>query len=285
MSHSNADEPSANVELIREAFHYQSRFHNSTVVFKIDFPVTEHPLFPSIVKDLALLANTGFRVVIVPGAKEWISEILAQYAIPSSYKGSRRITTAQAMPFVQMAAFHSATAFMTGFSASRVDAVTGNFVRARGIGVIDGTDMEHTGAVDKIYTESLQRILELGMVPLLPCIGWSSSGKPYNVPSSEIAFSAATRLGAVKLVLVSLSEGIKKDSYDIPDDIATTECGRITRLTPQQAQQVLDANARKGADDKALADLALAVRACKAGVERVHIINGDEEGAILKELF
>ena len=274
------------VELIREAFHYQSRFDGSTMIFKIDFPVTEHPLFPSMVKDLALLSQTGFRVVIVPGAKEWIDDILWEYAISSSYKGSMRITTEDAMPFVQMAAFHSTTKFMTGFSGSRVDAVIGNFVRARGVGVIDGTDMEHTGTVDKFYTDSLRRVLELGMVPILPCIGWSSSGKPYNVPSDEIALSAAVNLGAKKLFIISLSGGVNKDSHTVPDGIVTGEKGRVVRLTPQEAAGVLESNAPvKNADDRALAELALAVQASRAGVDRIHIINGEEEGAVLKELF
>jgi len=275
----------SDVELIREAFHYQSRFDGSTMIFKIDFPVTGHPLFPSMVKDLALLSQSGFRVVIVPGAKEWIDDILGEYAILSSYKGSTRITTAEAMPFVQMAAFHSATRFMTGFSGSRVEAVIGNFVRARGIGVVDGTDMEHTGTVDKFYTDSLRRVLNLGMVPILPCIGWSSSGKPYNVPSDEIALSAAASLEAEKLFIISLSGGIKKDNYDIPDSIRSGEDGRIIRLTPQEAAKVLELNMPSRKDDKALAELALAVKASKAGVKRVHIINGDEEGMVLKELF
>jgi len=278
--------PLSQVELIREAFHYQSRFDGSTMIFKIDFPVTQHPLFPSMVKDLALLSQTGFRVVIVPGAKEWIDAILDEYAISSGYKGSSRITSEEAMPFVQMAAFHSATRFMTGLSGSRVDAVIGNFVRARGVGVIDGTDMKHTGTVDKFYMDSMRRVLELGMVPILPCIGWSSSGKPYNVPSDEIALSAASSLGAGKLFIISLSGGINKGNHNIPDGILTGENGRILRLTPQEADRVLEANVPgKTPDDKALAELALAVLACKAGVGRVHIIDGEEEGAVLKELF
>ncbi|MCL2381260.1 MAG: amino-acid N-acetyltransferase [Treponema sp.] len=280
------DKPWSEVELIREAFHYKSRFDGSTMVFKIEFPVTEHPLFPSMVKDLALLSQTGFRVVIVPGAKEWIDDILGEYDISSLYKGSARVTSAQAMPFVQMAAFHSATRFMTGFSGSRVDAVIGNFVRARGVGVIDGTDMKHTGTVDKFYADSLRRVLELGMVPILPCIGWSSSGKPYNVPSDEIAISAAANLGTEKLFIISLSGGVRKDNYHIPDGIETGKKGRICRLTPQEAARVLDANpCGKDGDSRALAELALGVNACKAGVERVHIIDGEEEGAVLKELF
>ena len=278
------DKSLSQVELIREAFHYQSRFDGSTMVFKIDFPVTEHPLFPSLVKDLALLSQTGFRVVIVPGAKEWIDVVLGEYDISSPYKGSTRVTSVEAMPFIEMAAFHSATRFMTGFSGSRVDAVTGNFVRARGIGVIDGVDMEHTGTVDKFYIDSIRRILELGMVPILPCIGWSPSGKPYNVPSDEIALEASVNLGAVKLFIISLSDGIKKDKYIIPEGIETGENRRIIRLTPSEAESVLAANRGNGSD-KAMAELALAVKACNGGVERVHIIDGGEEGAVLKELF
>ena len=278
------DKPWSQVELIREAFHYQSRFDGSTMVFKIDFPITEHPLFPSLVKDLALLSRTGFRVVIVPGAKEWIDAVLEKYDIVSRYHGSIRITSEEAMPFVQMAAFHSATRFITGFSGSRVDAIIGNFVRARGMGIIDGVDMKCTGTVDRFYITSLRRVLDLGIVPILPCIGWSPTGKPYNVPSDEIAFSAAASLGAVKLFIVSLSGGITKDNYRIPEGIETGENGRIIRLTPQEAAKVLQLNSQNS-DDKALAELALAVKASRAGVERVHIIDGAEEGAVLKELF
>jgi len=281
------DKPWSQVELIREAFHYQSRFDGSTMVFKIDFPVTEHPLFPSLVKDLALLSQTGFRVVIVPGAKEWIDAILEENKIVSHNNGTLRITAGKAMPFVEMAAFHSATRFMTGFSGSRVDAIIGNFVRARGLGIINGIDMEHTGTVDKFYLDSLRRVLELGMVPILPCIGWSPSGKPYNVPSDEIALQAAANLRAVKLFIVSLSGGIKKDLYSIPEGIETGENGRIIRLTPQEAAGILESNSgdHKNNDNKAMAELTLAVKASIAGVERVHIIDGSEEGAILKELF
>ena len=279
------------VDLIREAFHYKSRFQGSTMVFKIDYPVTEDPLFPSLVKDLALLCQTGFRVLIVPGAKELIDTVLRENKIEPVYNGSLRISSATAMPFVQMAAFHSAASYMTGLSSSRVDGVIGNFIRARGMGVINGIDMEHTGTVDKLYLDSLKRILELGMIPILPCIGWNSSGKTYNVSSDEIALQAAVKLNANKLFLVSLSQGIKKGIHIIPEEIQTGENGRITLLNTQEAHSLLEANTgidkdqRAKKDQRSLKDLAMAVKALDAGVGRVHIINGGEEGAILKELF
>jgi amino-acid N-acetyltransferase len=281
------------VDLIREAFHYQSRFEGSTMVFKIDFPVTEDPLFPYLMKDLALLARTGFRVVIVPGAKEWIDSVLLEYGIVSSYAGNIRITTEAAISFVEMAAFHVATRVMTGLAAGssgdsggRVDAVIGNFVRARSIGVEDGVDMGQSGRVDRILTDSINRALDEGMVPILPCIGWSPAGKPYNVSSDEIALAASTALGAIKLFIVTLEPVLRAGTYKLPETIHVDERGRIVRLTPQEAQAILDMNrGDRPPADKPLDELRLALRASRAGVERVHIIDAREEGAVLRELF
>ncbi|MDR2303159.1 MAG: amino-acid N-acetyltransferase [Treponema sp.] len=297
------DKTLSQVDLIREAFHYQSRFEGSTMVFKIEFPITEDPIFPYLTKDLALLAKTGFKIVIVPGAKEWIDSVLAEYGIVSSYteipgerkgpaSGTVRITTAEAIPFVEMAAFHVATRFMTFLSAGRVDAAIGNFIRARGLGVVNGLDMEHTGTVDKILTDSIERLLREGMVPILPCIGYSPAGKPYNVPSDGIALAASSALNAIKFFIVSLSGGLSAEKLRIPPGIEVGENGRIIRLRPAEAEAVLDANsktAESGNQDEFFAEqlreLRLALQASRAGVQRVHIISGREEGSVLRELF
>jgi amino-acid N-acetyltransferase len=204
-----------------------------------------------------------------------------------------RVTTAEAIPFVEMAAFHVATRYMTFLSGSRVDALIGNFVRARGLGVVGGTDMGHTGTVDKIYAESISRVLGLGMVPILPCIGWSPSGRPYNVPSDEIALEVSAALGAIKLFIVSMDGRINKNVFPLPENIETRDDGSVVRLTPQEAETVLTSLAKQtpsgGAHNEAraqaLKELDLGLRACRAGVDRVHIIDAKEEGAVLKELF
>ncbi|MCL1814804.1 MAG: amino-acid N-acetyltransferase [Treponema sp.] len=286
------------MDLIREAFHYQSRFAGSTMVFKIDFPVTAEGSFPSLIKDLALLARTGFRVVIVPGAKEWIDLVLAENSIvsryaPSAAHGQIRITGEGAMPFVEMASFHVATRFMTALSANHCDSVIGNFVRARGLGVLKGIDMENTGRVEKILTKPIRKILNSEMAVILPCIGWGASGKPYNVPSDEIALAAAESLGAVKLFVVSAEKNLL--ALRLPPDQSKKPAAkiaeRIIRLKPKEAEAILKLNKAemgKGKDPaaaRALAELRLALGASKAGVERIHIIDGREEGAVLRELF
>ena len=280
------------MELIREAFHYQSRFEGSIMVFKVDYPVIEDPGFPCLMKDLALLAKTGFRIVIVPGAKESIDAVLAQHNIVCAYAAMGdarepvRITEAKALPFVEMAAFSVATRFMTFLSGSHVDAVIGNFVRARGLGVINGVDMGHTGTVDKIYTDSISRVLNLGMVPILPCIGWSPTGKPYNVPSDEIALAVSSALNAVKLFIVSVHSGLRTGIIPLPEHVETKDEVRPVWLTPQEAEAIVTAFAAKNTGmPQPLKELRLALRASRAGVDRVHIVDGREDGAVLKELF
>ena len=292
------------MDLIREAFHYQNRFAGSTMVFKIDFSVTSEAAFPSLMKDLALLAQTGFHVVIVPGAKEWIDSVLAENGIvtqyaPSAAHGSIRITSAKALPFVEMAAFHVATRFMTALSANRCDSVIGNFVRARGLGVLDGCDMECSGKVEKILVKPIVKILNSGIVSILPCIGWGPSGKPYNVHSDEIALATASALGAVKFFIVSAGKNLLY--LDLPEYLKTIRhisgnndksSDRIVRLTPKEAEEILDLNnssAEKNkavtGNNKAIEELRLALAVSRAGIERVHIIDGREEGAVLRELF
>jgi amino-acid N-acetyltransferase len=258
------------------------------MVFKIDCLVTEDPAFPSLMKDLALLAKTGFKVVLVPGARENINAILKQHDIDSTYYQTEeypvRITTKQTIQYVEMAAFNVASKHMTILAGSRVEAIIGNFVRARGYGVKDGVDTEHTGTVDKIYADSLSRVMDLGIIPILPCIGWSPSGKPYNVPSEEIALSVSAALGAKKLFIVSASGRQKADHLKLPHHMETRADGSLIRLTPHQAETVINNN-KDAASHQVIKELKLALRASKSGVYRVHIIDGREEGAILKELF
>jgi len=286
------------VDLIREVFHYQSRFEGSTMVLKIDYLVTEDPGFPGLVKDLALLAKTGFKVIIVPGAKENIDALLKQHNIEAScFDGLSlerpvRITTAQAIPYVEMAAFNVASRFMTFLTGSKVEALIGNFVRARGLGVINGVDTEHTGTVDKIYADSLDRVLNLGMVPILPCIGWSPSGKPYNVPSDEIALEVSKALKADKLFIVRASGASGANNLNLNldnnENIKSRPDGSLIRLTLTQTQAFITANEDVTGDTGLttyLREIKLALRACQAGVHRIHIVDGSKEGSVLKELF
>ncbi len=271
------------VDLIREVFSYQSRFDGKTIVLKIDYPVIESETFPILVKDLAVLRQTGIQIAVVPGAKERIDEVVARYGVNTPYEDGLRIVSAEAIPFVKMAAFDAANRVMTMFSAHKVTTVTGNFVRARAIGVIGGRDFEESGKVDRIETDPVRAVMEDGMIPVFPCIGWSSAGKPYNLSSDELAIEVAVRLQAVKLFFVTSGPGLTSERFKVEKDMDTSADGRVVRLGMDQARRFAELNA--GTGDADVRRVSLAAQACKGGVERVHIVDGTIEGVILKELF
>ncbi|HEY9594567.1 MAG TPA: amino-acid N-acetyltransferase, partial [Spirochaetia bacterium] len=270
------------VDTIREVFSYLKQFRGKTFVVKIDSAVLDDPLFPSLVKDLSLLRESGIRIAIAPSAKERIDEVLGTYKVQYRFIKGVRVTSEQAMPFIKMAAFDVSNKVMTMLAANGITAVIGNWVRARGIGVIDGVDFQSAGIVESVRVDNVRRVLEDGMIPIFPCIGWSSVGTPYNISSNELAVVVATTLGAEKLFYVTARPFFSASSFNVPERIPIAPGGRLANFSLADVDRFIAANPGRESD---LELLQRARRACAGGVERVHILDGRNEGVILKEAF
>jgi len=269
------------VDLIREVFSYAERFRGSTFVMKIDDRIVDHPDFSQHARDIALLHKSGIRVLIVPGARGRIDEVLDRYGVERRFADGIRVSDPESMDLVKMAAFDVAHRVMTALSGHRITAVIGNWVRARSRGVLDGVDFGRTGLVDRIHVPAVVRSLEQGHIPILPCIGHNDSGDPFNLSSNELAGSAATALNARKLFLLTPSDVMRRPEWTVPDGIDVLEDGRIFRMTPARVAEFLDCNPDK--PDREV--LQTAAEVCRGGVERAHILDGRQNGALLKEIF
>lgn len=275
---------SEQIDRIREYFAYLERFKGSLFVIKIDFSIIDHPVFPSLIKDIAKLHRVGIRIIIVAGARQRIDEILRVYRIPSKSVGQIRISSAEAMPFIKMAAFDAATKIMTSLSANSISAVIGNWVRAKSMGVLGGIDYQYTGRVDKVKVDLVERALLEGFVPIFPCIGWNALGEPYNLSSDELAGALGRTLRADKVFFVIDSGGIEASGYRLPPSLAMEHGGRISGLRLDQAGELLNLN-RDHENVRWFGALSCAYDTCKGGVRRVHIVDGRIDGVLLKEVF
>lgn len=298
----NSTEIFSQVDLIRQVFSYAHRFREKTFVLHVDYGAADENGLNALVQDVVLLHQAGIRIVLVPGARQRIDEVLLRYDIPAHRERGIRIATKEAIPFIKMAAFDVSNRFMTLLSAHHTNAVVGNWVKARGIGVVNGIDYEHTGTVERVQLELLRSTLKEGLIPIFPCIGWSVSGKPYNISSRELAHQIAIALKAEKLFFIGDKMGLSRNDLEVPPEIDTTDAGRISRLTLEETAAVLNQNGLdidsttiganayttsgyfEGARDD-LELLRLAHTAAANGVDRVHIVNGREEGVILVEVF
>lgn len=270
------------MNLIRQGFSYAHRYRDTVFVMKLDCSLIDHAQFPLLMKDIALLHQVGIKIALVPGATAKIDEISRRYGVSSQRHRGIRITTKEVIPFARMAAFDVSNRLMTALAGQGVHAVIGNWVRAKGLGVIDGVDYAYTGTIERLMDEPIADTLSLNMVPIFPCIGWNSTGKPYNISSDDLALEIAASLHAKKLFFLSCDAELRADDYRCPEGCGISREGRISRIDASTALRFLKMNDERR---ELLFRVDRAVQACDKGVSRVHILDGRTEGVLLQEIF
>jgi len=83
---------------------------------------------------------------------------------------------------------------------SELKVVSGNFIVAKPIGVINGIDYANTGAVRRINGDAIRVQLEQNNLVLISPIGYSPSGDVFNLSAEQVATAVAIALNAEKLI-------------------------------------------------------------------------------------
>jgi len=241
-------------------------------------------------QDLALIQSMGVKIVLVHGFRPQVNEQLKAKGHAPRYSHGMRITDEIALDCAQEAAgqlrYEIEAAFSQGLpntpmAGATVRVISGNFITARPVGIVDGVDFQHSGLVRKVDVAGISRTLDMGAMVLLSPFGFSPTGEAFNLTMEEVATSVATALQADKLIFVSEIPGIRirateAESEDNPID---------TELPLAAAEKLLTAlpNAKLPTDTAFY--LQHCVKACKAGVERSHIIPFAVDGSLLLEVY
>jgi len=274
---------SKTAENVRDVIRYLQKFKNALLVIYLDDKTISSPLFSSHIRDIALLHQAGLKVILIPGARRRIDEILKNANIKWTYNETFRVTSPEAMPLIKMAAFDVSNTVMTSLAANNISAVIGNWVRARGRGVLNGFDYGTAGEIDKLETEAILKVLDDGFIPIFPCIGWNAAGHPYNISSMLLAKQVAMNLKADKLFFMMFNEEINAQKYIIPEGFALSESGNIPAMSLEEVDRFVAENPSADSEIKNL--LKASQEACRAGVTRVHILDGNIDGVLPCEIF
>lgn len=269
------------VTWFRNSSPYINAHRGRTFVVMVSGEAIEEANFHHIIHDLALLNSLGIRLVLVHGARPQISQRLAVRGIASRFEHHTRITDSQTLEAVLDAVgairlrieglFSMGLANSPMFNAS-IQAVCGNFVIAKPVGVRDGFDYQHTGEVRRVQVDAIQQQLSAGNIVLLSPIGCSPTGELFNLNSEEVASTAAIALKADKIIFLGDDAGV------------TREDGTLLReMTPQEAGQLLAQETLSNTNTER--QLTAACHAASNGVARAHLVSFREDGALLKELF
>ncbi|MBR5866719.1 MAG: amino-acid N-acetyltransferase [Spirochaetaceae bacterium] len=284
---------SSKAENIRDVLRYIRKFKEASVVIYIDDRVINSSLFTSHIRDICMIHEAGLQVIIVPGARKRIDEVLGQENISWDIVDGCRITKEDSMPLIKMAAFDVSNRIMTSLAGEKKTAVIGNWVRARGRGLRNGIDFTTSGEIDKINTEAVKTILGNRFIPIFPCIGWSVAGKPYNISSVQLATEIAQLVKADKLFFLLPDAEISSKDFSLPSSLSLSTEERIPALNLEEAESLLELNSVNNTDSTSFYDsknkilnlIKLGIKACKNGVSRVHILNSHIDGTIPCEIF
>lgn len=239
------------------------------------------------VQDLAILHAMGIRVVLVHGFRPQITEQLRAKGHPERFSRGMRITDAPALDAAQEAAgqlrFEIEAAFSQGLpntpmANATVRVISGNFLTARPVGIVDGVDFGHSGLVRKVDAPAMRRAIETGAVVLLSPFGFSPTGEAFNLTMEDVATSTAIALQADKLLFLTEIDGI----HEVPDDL---DSPIDTELSLAEAQRLLAAQPEPTKPTEVAFYLRHCVRACREGVERTHILPFATDGALLQEVY
>ena len=257
---------------LRGILQYIPQFREKTFILAIDGAIVTDENFATLLLDVAVLRSLSIRVVLVHGASAQIKALSEEQNVKASDLAGGGVTDAATLNLALTAANRLTHEILEGLSANDLRAASTNVIIAHPMGIIQGVDHLFTGKVERVDTALLQTLLAQDVVPVIPPLGFDGDGKTYRVNSDGVAFAVADSLKAVKLIFITAQDGLIYNGRLIRQMLVV----ELEKLLQQNSAGFLPALLSKAQH---------AAAACKAGIPRVHIINGRVDEGLLAEVF
>ena len=259
-----------------EALPFMREHHGKVIVVKYGGAAMEKAgLAKPFAEDIALLRSAGINPVVVHGGGPQVTKMSAQLGIETQFVDGLRVTDAQTLDVATMvlAGKLNTDVVMTLNSqdvpAVGLSGVDGQLLLAR---KQSGPDLGFVGEVVHVDPGVVHTLLEQRYVPVIASIAMDGTGQAYNVNADVVASELAVALGAEKLVFINDVPGLIGAAGDLLSEISVQQC--------------LDLLATDGVvEGGMIPKLESSVRALKAGVGRVHLVDGRVEHSLVLELF
>jgi len=266
-------------ETLIEALPYIQEFNRKIIVVKYGgSAMSDEELQKNVIKDVTLLKLVGFKPIIVHGGGKEISRWVNKVGMEAKFINGLRVTDEQTMEIAEMV--------LNKVNKNLVRMVEELGVKAVGIsgkdaGLLkvkkrfpDGEDIGFVGEVTNVDPTILYDLLEKDALPIIAPIGMDENFDTYNINADDAACAIAKAVGAEKLAFLTDIEGLYKDIND--------KSSFISRITASQADELISDGWIGGG---MLPKLNNCTSAIKAGVNRVHILDGRLPHCLLLEIF
>jgi len=272
------------VDWFRQSAPYIHSHRGKTFVILFGGEAVEHDGFAHLIHDIALLSSLGVRIVLVHGARSQIEKQLHTLGVNSKFADGSRITLNENMPAIEQAvgqvrlrieAQLSMGLPNTPMADASIRVISGNFITAQPHGIHNGIDFCQTGNVRNVDAVTIKQQLANNNVTLISPIGYSPTGEVFNLRAEDVATETAIALNADKLIFVMENNGVTDKSGELLQQLDL----------PRAENWQKNHSSNKDADIDTQIHLNNAAHACRGGVQRVHLLSRQIDGALLLELY
>ena len=267
----------AKAAVLMEALPYIQDFKGSVVLLKLGGSVMEvEENLDSLMGDIALMNAVGIKVVIVHGGGKAISRAIKESGHEPRFVDGQRVTDEATMEIVRKTLNNAVNPDLVRRLQERganARPLHGNWMFSAER--ITEPDRGYVGRVTRVDTRAVREMLDAGIVPVVTPLGTGDGDQHlYNVNADFAAAALAKALRVRKFALVSDVPGLLRD----PDDPSTLfSTLRLDDIATLKEDGVLSGGM--------LPKIESCADAIRAGVRKVHLVDGRMAHSLLLEIF
>ncbi len=267
-----------------EALPYIQDFRGATVVIKVGGSVMEsRDALDRLLGDVAFMSTVGMKVALVHGGGKAISRGMERSGIAPNFLHGFRVTCDETIKVVERVLKQEINAdvirLLHGHRAN-ARPLHGDWIftveRKRGHDPVTGEPLDwgFVGEPTAVAGRTVEEMLDAGVIPVITPLGVDANDQLHNINADSAAAALAKALRVRKLAFISDVPGLLRDLNDPDSLISSLPIGAIGQL---RRDGVIGGGMLPKLDSCA--------EAIRAGVGKVHLIDGRMPHSLLLEMF
>lgn len=260
-------------DVLVEALPFIQQFEGKTFVVKYGGAImTDENLKSMIAQDVTLLRKIGINIVVVHGGGKEITSLADKLNIESKFVNGQRYTDESMRDVVQMVLAGLINKDIVrrinihGGRAVGISGIDANLITVKNV----NEELGLVGEVTDVNSNFINNLIKDGYLPVIAPIGVDENGTIHNVNADMAAGPIAASINAEKLVYITDTDGVQVNNE------------RVSHLTESESKKLINDGIISGG---MIPKVESALAAIDSGVQKVHIINGKVEHALLLEIF
>jgi acetylglutamate kinase len=282
--------PVEKASVLVEALPYIKKFRGKTIVIKYGgHAMDDERLREAFCRDVVLMKYVGLNPVVVHGGGPQIGQMLDRLQVPSKFVAGMRVTDDETMRVVEMVLAGQVNkelvrlvnrVYGKGGRAVGLTGKDGGMVLARRVGKLNAAkhgqpeewvDVGRVGEVVSVDASLVMRLTADDFIPVIAPIGVDEDGETLNINADPFAAKLAAEMRAEKLMLLTDVRGVKGSDGEL-----------CSTLTASQVKALIKGGVIEGG---MIPKVRFGLDALADGVNKVHIIDGRLDHAVLLEIF